>query len=49
METEITVNDPKAYTKPWSAKVIQFLQPNTEMMDYFCMENEKDIPHAVGK
>ena len=49
METEITVNDPKAYTKPWSAKVIQFLQTNTEMIDYFCMENEKDIPHAVGK
>ena len=49
MELEITVDDPKAYTKPWSAKVKEFIQPNTEMMDYFCLENEKSISHAVGK
>ena len=49
MELEITVDDPKAYTKPWTAKVKEFIQPNTEMMDYFCLENEKSISHAVGK
>ncbi len=49
MELEITVDDPKAYTKPWTAKVKEFIQPNTELMDYFCLENEKSILHAVGK
>jgi hypothetical protein len=49
MEIEITVDDAKAYTKPWTVKINQFLSPNNELMDYFCMENEKDIPHAVGK
>jgi hypothetical protein len=49
MEIEITVDDAKAYTKPWSVKVTQLIAPDTEMMDYFCMENEKDAPHLVGK
>ena len=49
MEIEITVDDPKAYTRPWTAKVKQFIRPDSEMIDYFCMQNEKDIPHFVGK
>ena len=49
MEIEITVDDPKAYTKPWTVKINQFIALNTELMDFFCMENEKDVPHAVGK
>ncbi len=49
MEIEITVDDSKAYTKPWTVKVNQFIALNTELMDYFCMENEQDIPHAKGK
>ena len=49
MEIEITVDDAKAYTKPWTVKINQFIALNTELMDFFCMENEKDIPHAVGK
>ena len=49
MELAITVDDPKAYTKPWTVKVNEIIQPNTEMMDYFCLENEKDISHLVGK
>ena len=49
MEIEITVDDPKAYTRPWTVKVNQFIALNTELMDYFCMENEQDVPHTVGK
>jgi hypothetical protein len=49
MEIEITVDDLKAYTKPWTVKVNQLIALNTELMDYFCMENEQDIPHAKGK
>lgn len=23
--------------------------PDTELLDYYCQENEKDTPHLVGK
>ena len=49
MEIEFTVDDAKAYTKPWTVKIKQFIALNTELIDFFCMENEKDAPHEVGK
>ena len=49
LEIEITVNDPKAYTRPWTIKLNQFLAPDTELLDYNCVENEKDHSHLTGK
>jgi hypothetical protein len=49
LEIEITVDDPKAYTKPWTVKLNQVLTPDTDLLDYYCAENEKDGPHLVGK
>jgi hypothetical protein len=49
LEVEVTVDDPKAYTKPWTIKLNQFLQLNTDLLDYICLENEKDISHFVVK
>jgi hypothetical protein len=49
MEIEVTVHDPKAYTKPWTVKVNQYIVLNTELLDYICVENEKDVSHMVGK
>ena len=49
LEIEITLNDPKAYTRPWSTKLNQFIVLGTELLDYICSENEKDLPHLVGK
>lgn len=49
LEVEVTVNDPKAYIKPWAIKLIQPLAPDTEMIDYICLENEKDVPHMPAK
>jgi hypothetical protein len=49
LEIEITVDDPKAYTSPWTIKFRQFIVLNTELLEYFCQENEKDQPHLVGK
>jgi hypothetical protein len=43
------VDDPKAYTKPWSIKVNQTIALDTDMLEYVCQENEKDVPHLVGK
>jgi hypothetical protein len=47
IEVEITVNDPKAYTRPWTVKLNQPLAPDTELLDYVCIENEKDVPHLL--
>ncbi len=49
LEIEITLDDPKAYTKPWTVKLNQLLVLNTEMLDYVCAENERDAAHLVGK
>jgi hypothetical protein len=45
---QITFDDPKAYTKPWSATVPFDLLPDTELIESIC-ENEKDHAHIVGK
>jgi hypothetical protein len=49
LEIEITVDDSKAYTAPWTIKLSQNLKVDTELLDYICLENEKDTPHLVGK
>jgi len=49
LEIEITIDDPKAYTKPWTVKLHQLLVPDTDLLEYFCQENEKDAPHVIGK
>ena len=49
LEIEITVDDAKVYTKPWTVKVNQFLAIDTELIDYICLENEKDATKYIGK
>jgi hypothetical protein len=48
LEIEITIDDPKAYTKPWTFTVKQAIMLNTDLLEGFC-ENERDIKHLVGK
>ena len=48
LEIEITVDDPKAYTKPWTIRVKQTLAVDTDLLEFFCMDNEKDARHLVG-
>lgn len=43
MEIEITVDDPKAYTKPWSVTFKQLLAGDTELIDEICAEGEKFV------
>ena len=46
MELQITVDDPKAYSKPWSATLNFKLLPDTELIEDVC-DNEQDHRHAV--
>ena len=48
LQIELTVDDPKAYTKPWSIKVTQIIAPDTELLDYICLENERDVRHLAS-
>jgi hypothetical protein len=45
LDVEITINDPKVYTKPFSVKFAELLQPDSDVIEYFCNENEKDQSH----
>jgi hypothetical protein len=49
MDLEVTINDPKAYTKPWTVVLPFKLLPDSELLEYVCSENNKDLPHLVGK
>jgi len=49
LEVEFTVNDPKAYTKPWTVVLKQSIVVDSELVDEICLENEKSLPHLVGK
>jgi len=49
MDIEITFDDPKAYTAPWTVTLHHTIVVDTDLLDYICLENEKDIAHLVGK
>jgi hypothetical protein len=48
IDLEVTLDDPKAYTRSWTLPVELDLMPDGELIEYFC-ENERDAPHLVGK
>jgi len=47
LEIELTVDDPKAYTKPWTIKLNQTIRLDTDLLDYVVNENEKDLQHIA--
>ena len=49
MDVEITVDDPKTYTKPVTIRVSHRLLPDTDLIESFCSEGEKDLAHMPGK
>ncbi len=49
IDFKMTIDDPKAYTKPWVVNLVFNLNPSTELIEYVCDENEKDVSHLVGK
>jgi hypothetical protein len=45
MDVEMTIDDAKTYTKPVTILVHYRLVPDTELIESFCNENEKDLAH----
>jgi hypothetical protein len=48
LDIQYTIDDPKIYVKPWTISQHVHLTPDTELLEYFCNENEKDLKHMVG-
>lgn len=49
LDLQVTLDDPKAYAKPWTVSAGGALAPDTELLEYVCAENEKDQQHLVGR
>ena len=45
LEIQVTVDDPKAYTKPWTVMIRERLIVDTELIDEICLENEQSLKH----
>jgi hypothetical protein len=46
---QATIEDPGAYSKPWSASWNILFHPGLEPLEYICQENNADLKHLVGK
>ena len=49
LEVSMTIDDPKSYTAPWTVKLTQPLVLDSELLDYYCLENEKSLAHMIKK
>jgi len=45
LEITLTVDDPKAYTRPWTTTMKQVMATDSELLDYVCVENERSVRH----
>jgi hypothetical protein len=49
MKIDVTIDDPGAYTRPWTASEEAHLRPGWEPQEFICNENNKDLGHMPGK
>ena len=42
-----TIDDPKVFTQSWSIGVEYKLRPTMTLLEYVCLENERDVQHMV--
>jgi hypothetical protein len=48
LEIDVTIDDPKSYTKPWTVRVNQRLLLDTELIEFVCNENQQFDPASGG-
>lgn len=49
MNLEISIDDPKAYTKPWTVNEEVHLLTNTKLLEFICNENNRDLEHLPSQ
>jgi hypothetical protein len=47
LQYEATLDDPKVYTKPWKMKFLIRAQKQSDIMEFECLEGERDLQHYV--
>jgi hypothetical protein len=45
---QVTIDDPGAYSRPFTLTFTARLRPNEELMEYICQENNQDVHHIQG-
>jgi hypothetical protein len=48
MDFEMTIDDPKAFTKPFTLHMNKTLAPDTDLLESICEENERIVTHLRG-
>jgi len=49
LEIQAMVDDPKAYTKPWTVNLKMKIVLDTELIDEVCLEGERSLAHLPAK
>ncbi len=49
LQIDVTIEDPKVYTMPFTVRVVHRLMPDTDLIEFICQENDRSGPHLVGK
>jgi hypothetical protein len=45
LDIRVTVDNPKAYTKPWTVSLKERIVVDGELIDEICLENEQSLKH----
>jgi hypothetical protein len=45
LDIEVTVDDPKAYTRPWTVTIKNEVMLGTDLIEFICLENEQSTKH----
>jgi len=43
LNIDITIDDPKAYTRPWTVALEHAIEVDTQMLDEICLDDEQDV------
>jgi hypothetical protein len=49
LEIDVTIDDPKAYTKPWTVRVNQRITLAGELIEFICLENQQFESYLKGQ
>ena len=49
LEIDVTIDDPKAYTRPWTVRVNQRLLPDADLIEFVCLENNQFDPSTGAR
>jgi hypothetical protein len=48
LDVTVTITDPKIFTKPVTISFVEELLPDTDLLEHYCLEAEKDAAHLPG-